>query len=356
MGGDPLASIDPLGLKPRTRIRIQPTIEEVIANWSVPSIVREIRENYNSTFLYQTIGLPGHSYNKNNIIDLSRILEGYKLIDQIQKYNLTYLSPKPSAGFKQEDLLQLETRLEAVMRIDAIKKSGYFNFKHDRAYYTQDDLNYLDQVFRDYQNGQCTATLPSYNVVDIDYLSSLLQTQNIFISPEGIPYFSKEQYDQEQFQYQSYFNNGGRRSFLDWRAEILPFTRTKNRTAEEVNAEFIDNGWEPPYKSGTQVTEYTNTTDETYVRFHFGPNEEGVWLVKKEAVIGLTPAEIKAKYSLKYEPTQVSDVVVKSGTRIRKGKVASNFDGNQGATQYEIIDSNWSNKLEFNNSRPIDRL
>ena len=63
------------------------------------------------------------------------------------------------------------------------------------------------------------------------------------------------------------------------------------------------------------------------------------WIPNSE---GLTPEQIQRKYSLPSKPTYVSDVNVPAGTRIRTGKVGTNFEiqggGGKGATQYELLD------------------
>ena len=132
-----------------------------------------------------------------------------------------------------------------------------------------------------------------------------------------------------------------------------------HRTADDVNSGFVQDGWQPPYKSGTKVTEYTTKADDQFVRVHFEKNQEGTWLMKKEAIEGLSPEQIQRKYSLKHKPSLVSDVKVSEGTRIRTGKVKGNFElrggGGKGATQYEVIDDDWAGKLEFSNPRPIGK-
>ena len=120
--------------------------------------------------------------------------------------------------------------------------------------------------------------------------------------------------------------------------------------ADEVNAEFGP-GWKPPYEKGTRVTEYTNIEPEKFSRVHLGEDGRGQWMMRSEAIKGLTPEEIAKKYSLPDVPKYVSNVNVPAGTRLRTGKVASNFGGNQGATQYQLLgripDSS------FGNTRPL---
>jgi len=74
--------------------------------------------------------------------------------------------------------------------------------------------------------------------------------------------------------------------------------------------------------------------------------------MKEEAIKGLTPSQIQKKYSLKHEPSLISDVKISGGTRVRTGAVKEDFDG-LGAIQYEAIDKSWASKLEFSNSRLI---
>ena len=108
------------------------------------------------------------------------------------------------------------------------------------------------------------------------------------------------------------------------------------RLASEVNATFPD-GWSPPYKPGTRVTEFTSTVDDVYVRVHGETNMARSWMMKSEAIEGLTPMQIKSKYALPELPTFVSDVDVPAGTRIRTGTVNPVFDGVGNATQYELL-------------------
>ncbi len=108
-----------------------------------------------------------------------------------------------------------------------------------------------------------------------------------------------------------------------------------HRSADDVNAEL---GYDhPPYMSGTRVTEYTNIEAERFVRVHVEGNAARSWMIKKEAIEGLTPEQLQFKYSLPTVPTMISDIHVPAGTTIRTGRVAPNFGGGQGATQYQWV-------------------
>ncbi len=127
-------------------------------------------------------------------------------------------------------------------------------------------------------------------------------------------------------------------------------TDVRHRSAEEVNATFPP-GWKPPYQPGTRVTEYTTSVDEKFVRVHGDDNKAGSWIMKKEAIQGLSPSDIAHKYSLPSVPKYVSDVNVPANTPIRTGKVAGNFGGAQGAKQYELLGripmTSFSNTRQF---------
>jgi hypothetical protein len=73
--------------------------------------------------------------------------------------------------------------------------------------------------------------------------------------------------------------------------------------------------------------------------------------MKEEAIRGLSREEIARKYSLPELPTHISDVTAPSNTRIRKGRVNSNFGGNQGAIQYQWLGRVPSNVIS--NTRPL---
>jgi len=115
------------------------------------------------------------------------------------------------------------------------------------------------------------------------------------------------------------------------------------RTADDVNSVDFDNGYKPPYQPGTKVIEYTSKSDDQFVRVHGDDNAARPWMMKKEAIAGLTAEQIQRKYSLPSKPKFISDVDVPAGTRIRTGKVEPNFQlqggGGKGATQYEWLNT-----------------
>jgi hypothetical protein len=125
--------------------------------------------------------------------------------------------------------------------------------------------------------------------------------------------------------------------------EILTITKLlksiksdKGISADEVNANFPSN-YETPYKPGTIVYEFTTTSEVQFVRVHGKNNRERSWIMKKEDIEGLTPEQIKDKYAIPDLPTQITDVYVPAGTRIRVGTAAGNKFGSGGGIQYELL-------------------
>jgi filamentous hemagglutinin len=108
------------------------------------------------------------------------------------------------------------------------------------------------------------------------------------------------------------------------------------RSASDVNASF-PSGYSPPYKPGTRVTEFTTTVDEVFVRAHGESNMARAWMMRREAIDGLSASEIRAKYALPELPSRLSYVYVPAGTRIRAGTVNPVFGGVGNATQYELL-------------------
>jgi filamentous hemagglutinin len=75
-------------------------------------------------------------------------------------------------------------------------------------------------------------------------------------------------------------------------------------------------------------------------------------MMRKEAIKGMTPSQIKIKYALPDTPKYISEVHVPSGTNIRKGKIGGNDFGDiEGAVQYELLDR--LPKSAFKNTKEI---
>jgi|GEM_PF-6334123 len=131
-------------------------------------------------------------------------------------------------------------------------------------------------------------------------------------------------------------------------------TITSKETAESVNSTFPAN-FHPPYKPGTQVSRFTTGTEEAFVRVHGQGNQQRAWMMKKEAIRGLSSAQIQSKYALPDKPTFVSDVKVPAGTKMEYGTVNPGFPGvppGGRARQYRVLER--LDASAFTNMRPLE--
>ncbi|MBI3313949.1 MAG: hypothetical protein HYZ83_06915 [Candidatus Omnitrophica bacterium] len=99
-----------------------------------------------------------------------------------------------------------------------------------------------------------------------------------------------------------------------------------HRSADEVNdllkSQSKDPKFKNPYKAGSPVIERITVQEETYVRFSAEGTDSGPigkWLVKKSEVQGLSPQQIKNKLGLEFTPTDVTEVKVPAGIKVRQG-------------------------------------
>ncbi|WP_158413120.1 hypothetical protein [Halorhabdus tiamatea] len=111
------------------------------------------------------------------------------------------------------------------------------------------------------------------------------------------------------------------------------------REASNVNNKDRYSGMENPYTDDTIVMDVKAKKDMNFARVHGEENQARAWMLRnRNEIEGLSPVEIKEKYSLPNEPAYVSSVDVPEGTSIRVGDTAANFGGKQGATQYELLE------------------
>ncbi len=121
------------------------------------------------------------------------------------------------------------------------------------------------------------------------------------------------------------------------------------RSADEVNAALRSaaddaTAFKSPYKPGSTVYERVTASEEQYVRvWAEGSNSKpaGKWLVKKSDIQGLTKEQVKDVLGLKVVPTNIADVNVQAGFKIREGLVAevSDWGSKGGKVQIEAIDT-----------------
>src|SRR6185312_9748508 len=95
-------------------------------------------------------------------------------------------------------------------------------------------------------------------------------------------------------------------------------------SADSINVKVIAEGWHPPYQYGTQVPLIQSTQVEQFARvfvYEKGTEHLGSWLMKKEAIEGMTPDQIRVKYALPKIPTHICDVSVPAESQMYRGKV-----------------------------------
>lgn len=94
------------------------------------------------------------------------------------------------------------------------------------------------------------------------------------------------------------------------------------KTAKEVNASFPA-VWSSSYKPDSKVIEFTTSKTGVFVRVYGETNKAQNCPMREPGARGLSPEQIKAKYSIPELPKYVSKVTVLAGTRIRSGRVNS---------------------------------
>lgn len=134
------------------------------------------------------------------------------------------------------------------------------------------------------------------------------------------------------------------------------------RTAEEVNVEMRIKKYPfDTYMPETKVYEFTSPSriDEgNFVRVFRSTGEipmDGGFAMEKASIAGLSPQQIASKFSLKYVPDMVVDVVYEAGARLRKGVPARVMLGKGEKAfprQIQYIDR--QGKVIFKNPRRIE--
>lgn len=111
-------------------------------------------------------------------------------------------------------------------------------------------------------------------------------------------------------------------------------------SAEAVNKTFTNQGLYAPYAAGTTLGEFeTSNALNNIVRLSGPKNVQGSWFTTMEQIKGLSPSQLKDKFSLKYEPTQMTPVTIGKGATIRVGTAApvKEFSATGGGFQIEVL-------------------
>ena len=92
--------------------------------------------------------------------------------------------------------------------------------------------------------------------------------------------------------------------------------------------------------------------DKKFVRLvNNNQKAEGSWIMLEEDIIGLTPKQIQSKYALFFVPTNICDVYIKAGTKIRVGVTSSLYGMVGRGLQFDL---NQQRIGEFYNLRSIN--
>ncbi|MEQ9899065.1 DUF637 domain-containing protein [Pectobacterium punjabense] len=115
----------------------------------------------------------------------------------------------------------------------------------------------------------------------------------------------------------------------------------KSISAYEANQPFLSKGWSAPYDTVTQVRTFTTASELTFVRVSTTENPVGSFLVRANEISGMTPIQIQQHLALPKVPTQISTVIVPTGTKMQVGKVAAQPQfgaNNSGGVQYQLLE------------------
>jgi len=124
-------------------------------------------------------------------------------------------------------------------------------------------------------------------------------------------------------------------------ASVINWKIRSTHDAKSINARFPQ-GTEPPYKEGTTVdvielTQDTKVGDFVRVYDNINSFQQGPWLMMARDIAGLTPEQIQDKYALPTKPTYVTDVMFKSGTKLRVGIANKLFESKGGGLQFDTM-------------------
>ncbi|MEW6516614.1 MAG: TadE family protein [candidate division FCPU426 bacterium] len=127
------------------------------------------------------------------------------------------------------------------------------------------------------------------------------------------------------------------RSTINKNTKSIRTTATKWISSDKANTVYISQGKRPPYAFNTEVKEIITGKEEKFVRVHGPNNQASSWIMRKEDIKGLSARQIKDKYALPEIPTQISEVKVPKGTKMRTGIAGPQEGwGKGGGVQYEL--------------------
>lgn len=98
----------------------------------------------------------------------------------------------------------------------------------------------------------------------------------------------------------------------------------------------------PPYKGGSHIINFTTTHDDIFVRVSTESNRLGGWLVRRGEIKGLTPVQIQTKLNLEFIPTHIGEVHIPSNVQMSRGAT----NGNHWESLSSVVDGNVQYRIE----------
>ena len=142
--------------------------------------------------------------------------------------------------------------------------------------------------------------------------------------------------------------------FFGWAAAGAKWISNGLKNVSKVDVKAVNKLFgKAAYSEAFDVVEGTTKREMKLVRVHGENNKIGGWMMDASDIKGLSPQEIQNKFALPELPTQVSDVLVPSGTQVRIG-VAGKVDGwgNGGGVQVQALQDIPQNA--FTNTRNLE--
>ncbi|WP_429590365.1 hypothetical protein [Variovorax sp. PvP013] len=136
---------------------------------------------------------------------------------------------------------------------------------------------------------------------------------------------------------------------------------TQTYSADALNQLIVqaNPNYKPSYMPGTQILEFTTTTETKFVRVSGGQSQATAnWVMKAEDIAGLSPAQIAAKFALPAVPMNVGDVTIPPGIKLQasvaNGILLGNNPGGGGVQFYIPMEQRSLPKEWFDLVRPIN--
>jgi len=118
---------------------------------------------------------------------------------------------------------------------------------------------------------------------------------------------------------------------------VMANVKAKFVSSNDINITFTQQNWYAPYKANTTLAELDLPTEVSGLVRLSGPNNvKGNWFTTMQEIKGLSPAQLKDKFALKFEPTSLTPVSIKGNVRVGEAAKIDEF-GAGGGFQIETL-------------------